>query len=284
MANLSHNEFVLAAEAASDNMNGWIEEEDPEMEEEKEEEEDPEMEEEEEEEMEIDDEMDDPKVINPYEIKEGELPPPPVESDISSDIEPKVEIEVEDETEAATVGTITREPYSVHPFSSITYMGSGSSCKVFAPGPMGKDVDTLHHKVKSLAHQMFERANTEYSTLKRLSKMDRYLGELDTDLRSETRERYELKQSVGMLEDQMLGLMLEYREEKERLKKKLKVVQEEKEQVEQDLHHVVVWIHKHLGVEIPPSVDEERPIKANSDVTTPNDAQLSKPRGSPRES
>ncbi|GKC20640.1 hypothetical protein Tco_1022790 [Tanacetum coccineum] len=49
MANLppNHNEFVLAAEAALNNMNGWIEEEeDPEME-------DPKMEEEEEE-MDVD--------------------------------------------------------------------------------------------------------------------------------------------------------------------------------------------------------------------------------------
>ncbi|GJW99173.1 hypothetical protein Tco_0180981 [Tanacetum coccineum] len=54
MANLpNNNEFALAAEAAPDNMNGWVEEEDPEIEEEEEEEEDseedPEMEEEEEE-------------------------------------------------------------------------------------------------------------------------------------------------------------------------------------------------------------------------------------------
>ncbi|GJW14936.1 hypothetical protein Tco_0019069 [Tanacetum coccineum] len=46
MANLpNNNEFALAAEAAPDNMNGWVEEEDPEMEEEEEDpEEDPEME------------------------------------------------------------------------------------------------------------------------------------------------------------------------------------------------------------------------------------------------
>ncbi|GKA20612.1 hypothetical protein Tco_0700601 [Tanacetum coccineum] len=50
MANLpNNNEFALAAEAAQDNMNGWVEEEDPEMEEEEEDpKEDPEMEEEEE--------------------------------------------------------------------------------------------------------------------------------------------------------------------------------------------------------------------------------------------
>ncbi|GJY20729.1 hypothetical protein Tco_0393295 [Tanacetum coccineum] len=64
MANLppNHNEFAPAAEAAPDNMNGWVEEEDPEMEEEEEDpEEDPEMEEEEEEmEMNADEEWDGP--------------------------------------------------------------------------------------------------------------------------------------------------------------------------------------------------------------------------------
>ncbi|GJT99968.1 hypothetical protein Tco_1110307 [Tanacetum coccineum] len=101
---------------------------------------------------------------------------------------------------------------------------------------------------------------------------------------SETRERYELKQSVSTLEDQMRGLMLEDREEKQRPKKKLKVAQEEKEQMEQAFRHVVVWIRQHFGVEIPPSVDEERPIEANGDVTTFNDTQPSEPRGSPRDS
>nr|GEV14546.1 hypothetical protein [Tanacetum cinerariifolium] len=140
---------------------------------------------------------------------------------------PEVEAEDKDETKAAIVGTITWAPYHVHPFSGTTYVGSGSSRKVFAPRPMGKDVDTLHCKVKSLALKMFERANTKYSILKRLSETDRYLGALDTDWRSETQERYELNSSI------------------------------------------------------PPSVDEERPIKANGDVTTPNDAQPSEPQGSP---
>nr|GEW66723.1 putative reverse transcriptase domain-containing protein [Tanacetum cinerariifolium] len=85
------------------------EEEDPEMEEE--EEEDPEMEEEKEE-MDLEDEMDDPAIIYPYDIKEDELPPPPANSDTSSDSEPEVEDEDEDEDEAI-VGTITRASYSL---------------------------------------------------------------------------------------------------------------------------------------------------------------------------
>nr|GEV94721.1 hypothetical protein [Tanacetum cinerariifolium] len=119
--------------------------------------------------MEIENEMNDPEIINPYEIEEGEVPPPPANSDTSSDSEPEVKAEDEDENEAATVSTITRAPYHVQPFSG------QKSCPT-----------------------MFERANTEYSTLKRLSEMDRYLGEISIERRSETREHYELKQSVSI--------------------------------------------------------------------------------------
>nr|GEY94841.1 putative reverse transcriptase domain, ribonuclease H-like domain, aspartic peptidase domain protein [Tanacetum cinerariifolium] len=266
-----HNEFAPAAEAAPDNMNGWVERD----EDEEDSKEDPKIEEEEGEEMEIKDEMNDPEIINPYEIEEGELPPPPAESDTSFDTEPEVKVEEEDENEATTTGTITRAPYHVQPFSGTTYVGSGSSRKVFSPGLMGKDVDILHRKVKSLAQQMFERANTEYSTLKRLSKIDRYLGKFNIERRNETREHYELKQIVSTLEDQMQRLMLEDKEEKERLKKKLKVSQKEKEQMEQAFCHLVDWIRKHFGVEIPPCMDD-------GDVTTQNNAHPYEPRGSPQ--
>nr|GEV96164.1 hypothetical protein [Tanacetum cinerariifolium] len=127
-------------------------------------------EEEEEEEMDIEDEMDDPEIIDPYEIEEGGLPPPPADSDTSSDFEPEVEAEDEDGDEA-TVGTITRAPYSVPPFS-----------------------------VNGLAQKMFDQANTEYSTLKILGEMDRYLGRISTERMSEAREHHKLKQSVSTLE------------------------------------------------------------------------------------
>nr|GEZ77871.1 reverse transcriptase domain-containing protein [Tanacetum cinerariifolium] len=88
--------------------------------------------------------MNDPEIINPYEIGEGELPPPSADLNISSDFEPEVEAEDEDKNKAATIGTITHAPYRIQPFSGTTYVGSGSSRKVFAPGPIGKDVDILH--------------------------------------------------------------------------------------------------------------------------------------------
>nr|GEW59353.1 hypothetical protein [Tanacetum cinerariifolium] len=158
--------FTPAVLDIPNNNNRWIEED---LEEDQKMEEEEEKEEEEEEEMEIEDEMNDPEIINPYEIEEGELPPPPADLDTSSDSEPKVEAEDEDENEAATVGTITRAPYRVQSFSGTTYVGSGSSRKVFTPSPIGKGVDILHRKVKSLAQQMFERANTESMPPKEMS-------------------------------------------------------------------------------------------------------------------
>nr|GFB86055.1 hypothetical protein [Tanacetum cinerariifolium] len=176
---------------------------------------------------------------------------------------PGFEAEDKDGDEA-TVGTITREPYSVPPFSGTIYVGSRSSYKVFAPGPIGKDVDMLHRKVKGLAQQMFDRANTEYSTLKRLSEMDRYLGRISTERRSEAREHHKLKKSVSTLEGQMRGLMLVDEEENERLKKKLRVSQQEKDQIEQAFCYVIDWIRKKFGVEI-------RPCMGKDDATTLDD-------------
>nr|GEW00034.1 hypothetical protein [Tanacetum cinerariifolium] len=87
-----------------------------------------------------------------------------------------------------------------------------------------------------------------------LGEMDRYFGAIGMERRSETREHRELKQSMSTLEDQMRGLMLEDKEEKERLKKKLRASQQEKEQIEQAFHHMIDWIHRQFRVEIPPCI------------------------------
>nr|GEZ54467.1 hypothetical protein [Tanacetum cinerariifolium] len=55
------------------------------------------------------------------------------------------------------------------------------------------------------------------------------------------------------------------KEEKERLKKKLRVSQQENEQMEQAFLHVVDWIRKQFGVEIPPCMGD-------GDATTPDNA------------
>nr|GEX40786.1 hypothetical protein [Tanacetum cinerariifolium] len=97
-----------------------------------------------------------------------------------------------------------------------------------------------------------------------LAKMDRYLSGISTKRRSEAREYYKLKQSVSTLEDQMRGLMLEDKEEKERLKKKLRVSQQEKEQIKPAFRQVIDWIRKQFGVEIPP-------CRGDDDATNPDD-------------
>ncbi|GJU32636.1 putative reverse transcriptase domain-containing protein [Tanacetum coccineum] len=55
-------------------------------------------------------------------------------------------VDHEQEAEAATVGTITRVPYSVRPFSGTVYVGIGPSRQVFALGPTARDVNTLHRQ------------------------------------------------------------------------------------------------------------------------------------------
>nr|GFB20377.1 putative reverse transcriptase domain-containing protein [Tanacetum cinerariifolium] len=55
--------------------------------------------------------------------------------------------------------------------------------------------------------------------------------------------------------------MLEDNEEKERLKKKLRVSQQDKEQIEQAFRHVIDWIRKQFGVKIPP-------CRGDDDATT----------------
>ncbi|GKC78058.1 hypothetical protein Tco_1128832 [Tanacetum coccineum] len=111
------------------NMNGWILKDD----EEEEEGEDPEMEEEMEEEN--DDDDDDAEVINLY--KEADplnLPPPDSDTESEDTAVAPTPDDHEQGDDAATVGTITRIPYSVRPFSSTVYVGTGPSRQVFAPG------------------------------------------------------------------------------------------------------------------------------------------------------
>nr|GFB81918.1 reverse transcriptase domain-containing protein [Tanacetum cinerariifolium] len=54
----------------------------------------------------------------------------------------------------------------------------------------------------------------------------------------------------------VLQLMLEDKEEKERLKKKLRASQQEKEQIEKSFCHVIDWMCKQFGVEIPPCMGD----------------------------
>ncbi|GJR56276.1 putative reverse transcriptase domain-containing protein [Tanacetum coccineum] len=218
-------------------MNRWILEDD----EEEEEEEDPEMEEEMEEEN---DDDDDAKVINPY--KEADplnLPPP--DSDIEYEdtaIAPTPD-DHEQEAEATTVGTITREPYSVRPFSGTVYVGIGPS----------------------------RQTNTEHSTLKRLSVMDKYLAEFDSDLRGQIKGQHALRKNVCTLEDQVRELVKGDREENKKLKMMLESTQRDFDRLSWHHHNLRQWsfeVQWHLH---PFRHYRERPYVAPTTPVTPVD-------------
>ncbi|GKB78325.1 hypothetical protein Tco_0945220, partial [Tanacetum coccineum] len=84
--------------------------------------------------------------------------------------------------------------------------------------PTGKDVNALLYKVKSLAQQMSIRAETEFSNLKMLSDVERYIKEFDSDLRDEIQSRNKLKRNMTTLEDQVRDLVHGEREENKKLK------------------------------------------------------------------
>ncbi|GKA87615.1 hypothetical protein Tco_0809379 [Tanacetum coccineum] len=192
------------------NINGWILEDD----EEEEEEEDPDMEEE-------NDDDDDAEVINPYEEADPLNLLPPNSNTESDDmaVAPTPD-DHEQETEADIVGTITR---------------------VFAPGPTGRNVNTLHRQVKGLTQQMFDRDNTEHSSLKKLSVMDKYLAEFDTDLRSEIKGQHALRRSVCTLEDQVRELVKGDREENNKLKTMLESTQRDFDRLSWHHHNLRQW-------------------------------------------
>ncbi|GKE88999.1 hypothetical protein Tco_1566474 [Tanacetum coccineum] len=151
MANLppNHNEFAPAAEAAPDNMIGWVEEEDPEMEEE---EEDPEMEEEEEEmEMNADEEWDGPEWILPYQGADPLYPLPPA-SDSEAEVAPiPPSVPTNPEPEAVTVGTGRLTPLKRLFTNTQVWIGSSSSSTAashdpedLTPSHIRSDLDALH--------------------------------------------------------------------------------------------------------------------------------------------
>ncbi|GKE59345.1 hypothetical protein Tco_1498530, partial [Tanacetum coccineum] len=136
MANLplNHNEFAPAAEAAPNNMNGWIEkgkeEEDPKMEEEEDLEEDPKMEEEEEE-----------MNIEEAEAEAAPIPPHPIP------------VDHEPEAEAATVGTGRLAPLTRLFANTQVWTGSSSSSAAVGHDPedltrshIRSDLDALHRR------------------------------------------------------------------------------------------------------------------------------------------
>ncbi|GJY53112.1 hypothetical protein Tco_0444776 [Tanacetum coccineum] len=162
------------------NNNGWIKEDDEE-EIEAEEEDEEEMEDEEDEEMEVEDNDDenDAEIIHPYEeVDPLNRPPPSPET-------------VEQEFMNDFVSWSTLHPIPpIRQFTGTFYVGEGSSatvfnpalCKVYPPGPMVNDTNTLYSRVKSLTKQMWDRFRFESSSFERLRRNDMRMDSFDDDL------------------------------------------------------------------------------------------------------
>ncbi|GKC65458.1 hypothetical protein Tco_1098056 [Tanacetum coccineum] len=222
------------APAAPANMNGWIEwdvlldnlREVPV--------ENPEDDEEEEMDVDKDEEMDDPEIIHPYEEMDPVYRPPP-----DSDSEP--------EEAVAPVGSSSTD------FSS-------NQRKVFTPGLLGKNVDALYYKVKSLAQQIKDRAEAEFITLKRLNNGDRCINSFDDDfsgldsvLREEIQSRGKIEQLVPELGKQVQEMKeSDVRAENKKLKKILMTTEESDEYHHKSTEYYhnnlarVSWHHHHL--------------------------------------
>ncbi|GKF90889.1 hypothetical protein Tco_0274590, partial [Tanacetum coccineum] len=162
-----------------DNMNGWVEEEDPEM---KEEEEDPEMEEEEEEmDVDADEEWDGPEWMLPYQGADPLYPPPPAsnpesEAEVEAEVapipppvpanhEPEAEVApippppvpANPEPEAVTVGTGRLTPLKRLFTDTQVWIGSLSSSTAashdpedLTPSHVRSDLDALHRRVRQI--------------------------------------------------------------------------------------------------------------------------------------
>ncbi|GJX95737.1 hypothetical protein Tco_0351535 [Tanacetum coccineum] len=131
-------------------MNGWILEDD----EEEEEEEDTEIEEEIEEEN---DDDDDAEVINPYEEADPlNLPLPDSDTESEDTAVAPTPDDHEQEAEANTVGTITRVPYSVRPFSGNRLCGIGDLLS--GPFKMGMLIQTPTEETEDALQLGQERA------------------------------------------------------------------------------------------------------------------------------
>ncbi|GJT20490.1 hypothetical protein Tco_0890427 [Tanacetum coccineum] len=124
-------------------------------------------------------------------------------------------------------------------FTGTFYVGEGSSatifnpalCKVYPPGPMVNDPNTLYSKVKTLTKQMWDRYRVESSSFKRLERNDMRMDSFDDDLTaldSTLREKIqEMKKLMAELNEQFQQIQeRDLRAENEMLRIRLRATEE----------------------------------------------------------
>ncbi|GJS24866.1 hypothetical protein Tco_0453498 [Tanacetum coccineum] len=88
---------------------------------------------------------DDLRYHNPYEeVDPLNLPPPDSDTESEDTAVAPTPDDHEQEDDAATVGTITRVPYSVRPFSGTVYVGTDRSRRVLLSPPCALQQEMSH--------------------------------------------------------------------------------------------------------------------------------------------
>ncbi|GJV17251.1 hypothetical protein Tco_1362574 [Tanacetum coccineum] len=95
--------------------------------------------------------------------------------------------------------------------------------------------------VKSISQQMNNQAKVEFSNLKGLCDVDRYIKEFDSDLRDEIQNRIKLEWNMTTLEDQVQDFVHGEREENKKLKKVLESTRNDLARVSWDHYHLKHW-------------------------------------------
>ncbi|GKD80225.1 putative reverse transcriptase domain-containing protein, partial [Tanacetum coccineum] len=255
------------------------------------------------EEMDVDDDdgMDDPEVIHPYEEDDPLNRPPP-------------DFDSEPEAVAAPVGRSTLQLLPpICRFSGTFYVGEGSSatdftidhCKVSTHEPLGKNMDALHSKVKTLTKQMKDRSDTEFWMLRkfdksdlRMNSFDDDLSELDSALREDILCCSKMEQLVTDLSRQIQELKKEDAQVEN--KESREMLNTAQERAEYHCDNAKYYRHHLARVPYDPAADPAMcaclddpyvmaqdaatvPTRDDDDLVTPEDPQPSEPRGSPRD-
>ncbi|GJZ48318.1 hypothetical protein Tco_0602150 [Tanacetum coccineum] len=275
-------------------MNGWLEEDDD-MNEDVE--------------IEVDD---DAKLIFPYEVKGGQIPPPRDESSdseppnaessdsVSSNSELEDEVDVEPEVDVApeaTIGTSTEKPYAIRNFLRGLYeVGESSSTRDLsyvgglAPWALRRDLDATRARAR-LTEAELGTCQAEIALLKSKDKIEEKEREiLNHDLENVEHALGNVLERVSVLESGENDTLKKKLDETET---KLVWARMERDIAERSLHESRVWNKRFYldmvrigAVPKPPSdkEDTERPRKKSNKSSSDGTEGPSEPRGPPSDS
>nr|GEV42155.1 hypothetical protein [Tanacetum cinerariifolium] len=177
------------------------EEEDPEEEHEKEEIEDEDM---------VNDKEDDAEVINPYEEADPHNRPPPTSDEETEFAPPVVQIADADDVPIPPVIQFGSN-FHIGESSAIRDLLAGNS-KVYAPGPMWRNLKSLHRGVMKLSKQMHDRYRTEKKMARKLRQDELRMNGQEFDIIASDSAVKENRSENSKMMKRITGLSREFTE------------------------------------------------------------------------